>query len=120
MVVGTVLLPALLHGAGEKARWRFMEFFAARLCSCVVVLTGYRRLCAAFLLAMRSPTIGAIIGMGTSSRIATNPWYVRKRDILPMSQVRATLAHQLVADFGLPLAEVALQPGVTSSAIYKV
>jgi putative transposase len=36
-----------------------------------------------------------------------------------LSQIRATLAHQLVEDFGLPLAEVARQLGVTSSAIYK-
>jgi len=38
-----VLLPALLHGAGEKARWRFMEFFAARICSGAVARTEYRR-----------------------------------------------------------------------------
>ena len=36
-----------------------------------------------------------------------------------LSQLRATLAHQLVADCGLPLAEVARQLGVTSAAIYK-
>ena len=36
-----------------------------------------------------------------------------------LAQLRATLAHRLVADLGLPLAEVARQLGVTSSAIYK-
>ncbi len=37
----------------------------------------------------------------------------------PLSQLRATLAHQLVVDCGLALAEVARQLGVTSSAIYQ-
>ena len=37
----------------------------------------------------------------------------------PVSKIRALLAHRLVSEFGLPLAEVARQLGVSLSAIAK-